>query len=546
MQIDTWSNTYPRPQFIRNSFFNLNTGWTLNNKPINIPFCPQSKASQYDGDIQDNLHYEITFSLPNTFYNSDDRVILHFGAVDQLCTVYLNNHKVGYHEGGYLPFSLDITDYLEDCNNMIVEVIDTLSHDYPYGKQRKDRGGMWYTPVSGIWQTVWLEAIPKENINNIKITPTLNSIHLEVDTNASEYTITIPLQSHIFKKTYHDKSIDIVFSEEDIHLWDTTSPYLYTLYIDTDKDHIESYFALRTISINHKNQVCLNNKPIFLNGVLDQGYFMDGIYLPDTPKGYIDDVCNMQDLGFNTLRKHIKIEPDIFYYICDKYGMLVMQDMVNNGGYNFFFDTALPNIGLTYRPDTIGGNKKQKDIFIKHCKDILALLYNHPSIVAYTIFNEGWGQFEADKVYSILKPLDPNRLFDATSGWFQQKLSDFDSLHVYFKTKELKTKKDKPIYLSECGGYTRLIEDHVFDKNKTYGYGKADSEDTLTSMIENLYEKMILNSIKNGLCGSVYTQLSDVEDEINGLYTYDRKVCKVNKERMVNLAIRINQIMNGE
>lgn len=545
MQIDTWSNTYPRPQFIRNSYYNLNEGWTLNNNPIHIPFCPQSQLSGYNNVISEHLHYEVTFSLPKNFYKDNDRVFIHFGAVDQICTVYINSHKAGYHEGGYLPFSLDITDYLEDSNRLAVDVIDTLSHDYPYGKQRKDRGGMWYTPVSGIWQTVWLEAIPFNSIHSIRITPSLSSIHLDIDTDADEYKVIIPLENKTYEKSYKEKSIDIFFDEEDIHLWTPLSPYLYTFYIETDTDQIESYFALRTISIIN-NKVCLNNIPIFMNGVLDQGYFMNGIYLPDSPKGYIDDICNMQELGFNTLRKHIKIEPDIFYYICDKYGMLVMQDMVNNGRYNFFFDTALPNIGLKWRPDTFSSNKRVKDIFINHSKETLELLYNHPCIIAYTIFNEGWGQFEADRVYSLLKSLDSTRLFDATSGWFLQKLSDFDSLHVYFKIKELKTKKNKPIYLSECGGYTRLIEEHVFDKKKTYGYGKADSEETLTSMIENLYEKMIFNSIKNGLCGCVYTQLSDVEDEINGLYTYDRQVCKVNKERMQNIALKINHLMERE
>lgn len=543
MTIDTWSNTYPRPQFIRNSFFNLDSHWLLNNKPIHIPFAPEAKLSHYQGKINEHLHYENIFTLPDHFYKDNDRVILNFGAVDQICTVYLNDKKIGSHEGGYLPFSLDITDVIKEENTLVIDVIDTLSHDYPYGKQRKDRGGMWYTPVSGIWQSVWIEAIPKLSIDKIKITPSLNSIHLKVDTKADEYKITIPLDNKTFENIYNEKEIDIVFDDEDIHLWSPESPYLYPLIIETKEDKIESYFALRTITINNKNQVCLNNKPIFMNGVLDQGYFMDGLFLPETPKGFIDDVLNMKELGFNTLRKHIKIEPEIFYYICDKHGMLIMQDMVNNGGYNFFFDTALPNIGLVKRPDTFGGNQKQKDIFIKHSIDTLEHLYNHPSIIAYTIFNEGWGQFESDKVYTLLKPKDPTRLFDSTSGWFQQKLNDFDSLHVYFKTKELKTKKNKPIYLSECGGYTRLIEGHVFDLEKTYGYGKADSEEALTKMIEDLYENMILNSIKNGLCGSVYTQVSDIEDEINGLYTYDRKVCKVNKERMQRLALRINELM---
>lgn len=538
----TWHEEYPRPMLKRESYYSLNGEWTLNNNHIIVPFPPQSKLSQYENKVQDQLHYHKSFALPKNFYKENEKVILHLGAVDQTCKVYINNTLLGANEGGYLPFHFDITEYLKDENELVVTAMDTLNHDYPYGKQRKDRGGMWYTPVSGIWQSVWLEAVPSHSIDHIKISPTLNSVHLDIATDANEYTITIPLKTKEFKQTYHTKSIDIVFDEEDIELWSPENPYLYHFTIDTDTDHVESYFALREIKIEGKN-LYLNNKKIFLHGVLDQGYFEDGIFLPESPQEYENDVLRMKELGLNFLRKHIKIEPETFYYACDKHGMLVMQDMVNNGGYNYIFDTVLPNIGLVYRKDKDKSTPIQREIFEEHMKKTLKHLYNHPCIIAYTIFNEGWGQFNSDDMYDICKSLDSSRFYDSTSGWFHQKKNDVDSLHVYFKTKPLKTKMNKPIFLSECGGYTRLIEDHVFNKDATYGYGTTHSEKELTEKIEKLYKEMVYTSIPNGLCGCVYTQLSDVEDEINGLYTYDRKVCKVNKEKMLEIKNKIESLL---
>ena len=306
---NTWSEEYPRPMLKRNSFYSLNGEWTLNNNPIIIPFPPQSKLSRYNKEVQDQLHYHKTFTLPQNFHKENERVILHLGAVDQTCKVYINNTLLGSNEGGYLPFHYDITDYLKEENEVVVTAMDTLNHDYPYGKQRKDRGGMWYTPVSGIWQSIWLESVPQNSINHIKITPTLDSVHLDIDTNAKEYTITLPLKTKVFKQTYNTNTIDIHIDEEDIELWSPQNPYLYHFCIDTNSDHVESYFALREIKIEGKN-LYLNNKKIFLHGVLDQGYYQDGIYLPESPKEFEYDVLKMKELGLNFLRKHIKIARD--------------------------------------------------------------------------------------------------------------------------------------------------------------------------------------------------------------------------------------------
>ncbi len=538
---ENWQELYPRPMLKRQSFLNLNGEWKLNTTPIFIPFPPQSSLSQYHQEVQDHLTYIKEFQLPEHFSSQNNHILLHFGAVDQIADVYLNNQYLGNHTGGYLPFSFDITNFLQDDMNTIrVEVVDTLSHTYPYGKQRKKRGGMWYTPVSGIWQTVWIEAIPQQAIHNIKITPSLSSIHIDIDSDASQFYISIPLENKIFQQTYTSKEIDIDLSHEteSLHLWTPDNPYLYTIIIKTDTDCIESYFALRTIEIKNR-KIYLNHSPIFLHGVLDQGYFNDGIFLPEKPQEFIADILKMKELGFNIIRKHIKIEPEIFYYACDKYGMLVMQDMVNNGNYNWFLDTALPNKGILYRPDKFPGQKERKQIFEKHMLETLNHLFNHPCIISYTIFNEGWGQFDADKMYKICKAYDSTRFYDATSGWFHQKESDVDSLHIYFRTKELSTKMNKPLFLSECGGYTRPIQNHLFKEDAHYGYGQTDSEEALTDCIIKLYEDMVLTSIPNGLCGCIYTQLSDVEDEINGLYTYDRQICKVNKKRMMNISQKI-------
>ncbi len=536
--IKDWMQYYPRPQLKRNSFFPLNGEWLLNYYPIIVPFPPQAQLSRYQNDVSEHLHYQKTFQLPKHFVKSHHHVILHFGAVDQIAKVYLNHHYIGEHYGGYLPFAFDITQNINEKENLLeVDVIDTLSHDYPYGKQRKKRGGMWYTPVSGIWQSVWIEVVPNQNIENITITPSLTGIHLKVDTQSPQYRITIPIDEGQFQQTYQEKEIDIDLSKEtsQLHLWTPEKPYLYSLIIETEHDRIESYFALRTIEIKN-NQIYLNQKPIFFNGVLDQGYFHDGLYIPKKPQGYIEDVFKMKELGFNTLRKHIKIEPEIFYYACDKYGILVIQDMVNNGSYHWLFDTALPNIGFKFRPDYFSGRSHQRKIFQKHMQDTLNHLYNHPCIIAYTIFNEGWGQFQADKMYQLAKEIDPTRFYDATSGWFHQKKSDVDSQHVYFYPKKLSTHQKRPLLLSECGGYTRVISDHLFQQDAHYGYGQTNSEEELTNKIIELYEKMVIPSLSNGLCGCIYTQLSDVEDEINGLYTFDRKICKVDKVRIKALS----------
>ena len=570
---------YPRPQMRRDKYCLLNGTWKCNGKEILVPFAPQAPLSGYGKKVDNKLTYEKEFFVPEDF--TKERILLHFGAVDQIATVYLNGEKLGSHEGGYLPFSFDITKAVKrkEKNQLIVEVTDTLCKDYPYGKQTKKRGGMWYTPVSGIWQTVWMEEVSDSYIEKIILTPDLKGVDMEVVINGacednhsslgeacgkavdkeavvhngiSGFDVTIEIEpgnviTRHFSGNKGRLEIDGIIDEKgkahEAKLWTTDTPHLYSITITCGKDRVDSYVALRTIAIENQNginRVVLNGKPIFMHAVLDQGYFCDGLFLPAKAVEYEKDILRMKELGYNMLRKHIKIEPEAFYYACDGLGMLVMQDMINNGGYNFVFDTALPTFGFKKKNDAKGKIEgKQKEFFKQHTKETIEHLYNHPSVIAYTIFNEGWGQFNSDEMYDYVKQLDPTRLADSTSGWFAQKKNDFDSEHIYFKVIPLEP-KERPLFVSECGGYTMVVDGHYYSKYAQYGYGASDTKEALTKDILYMYENMILPYIQEGVCGCVYTQLSDVEDEINGLYTYDRKVCKVVKEEMLAMAEKLH------
>ena len=535
---------YPRPQMRRDSWMSLNGMWKLDGEDIRVPFPPQSKLSGYEKKIKDSFTYEKTFTLSEDVCG--ERILLHFGAVDQIAEVILNGKSLGVHEGGYLAFSYDVTECIKRVGENIlqVKVTDKLSLEYPYGKQCKKRGGMWYTPVSGIWKSVWLETVPDKYMERIKLTPDLNGVDVEVFGNVSGFEVFVKMpEGMVLEKTFEGNKGRIEIPKEAVLFWTPDVPHLYEMTVIAGKDKVETYFALRTIEIKKMdgvNRVCLNGEPIFLHGVLDQGYFPEGIYLPAEEAEYDKDILRMKELGINLLRKHIKVEPDYFYYACDKLGMLVMQDMVNNGPYSFIKDTALPTVGFKKRGDKTGLSGKRKEIFIKHVEDTIEQVYNFPSVVAYTIFNEGWGQFESDHMYDHVKSLDNTRLADSTSGWFAQNKNDFDSEHIYFKAISVEP-KDRPMFMSECGGYSMAVEGHCYSKYNVYGYGGSESAEKLTEDILNLYDVMILPAAPKGMCGCIYTQLSDVEDEINGLYTYDRKVCKVEKDKMADMAKKLQE-----
>lgn len=538
-------NEYPRPSLKRNSFLCLNGEWDFcysvsepneYKEKILVPFPPESQLSGIEREHKDEekLYYRKYFSIPEGFKKK--RVILHLGAVDQICEIFLNGVRLGEHKGGYLPFSFDVTDVISDeTNELKLTATDTVSHIYPYGKQTKKRGGMWYTPVSGIWQTVWLESIPDEAIESLKITQTSSFVTIDVKSDAKHKKLTLLESGEVFE--FDGDSVTIKPSAP--KLWSPEDPYLYYFELETERDKIESYFALREIGIKKINgisRLCLNGKPYLFNGLLDQGYFPDGIFLPATSAGFEDDIKNAKALGFNMLRKHIKIEPEIFYYLCDKLGIVVFQDMVNNSGYSFIRDTALPTIGLKRLPDKfLHSNRISRRVFISHMKATMDYLYNHPSVLYYTVFNEGWGQFTADEVYEEAKKIDSTRIIDATSGWFFQKKSDVDSHHIYFKKLKLKINPERPAVISEFGGYSHRCSGHLFG-NKNYGYKTFGKREDFENAVAKLYLEEALLLVKNGVSALVYTQISDIEDETNGFITYDRRVRKVDAERFKKIS----------
>ena len=565
----SWQD-YPRPQLKRDSYISLCGVWQLSVKKykvkvkqysrfagfareyqtddfeqtelggIMVPYPPESRISGIERPLGENETYLYTrqFTLAEEFIN--DKVLIHFGAVDTNTVVMVNGRLAGVHRGGYLPFSFDITELIVAGENTItVEVEDTLDIELAYGKQRKDRGGMWYTPISGIWQPVWLESVPENHIESIRLTPSLEDIAIEVKGGAEEKTVIISTENGYITKVFSGEKVTIPI--ENPQHWSPEKPYLYNFEIISGKDRVQSYFALRTVTIENvkgQNYICLNGKPYFFHGLLDQGYFADGIYTPFTPAGFVWDIMEMKKLGFNTLRKHIKIEPDLFYYYCDKYGMLVFQDMMNAGKYNYIIDTVLPTIGMkkgvTHKP-----SPRRKEFFEKECRILTDLLYNHPSVVYYTIFNEGWGQYDADRIYKELKEYDPTRIWDATSGWFIEKDSDVDSHHIYFRKIKIKARPSRPLILSEFGGFSWKVPDHSFNLDEEYGYKKFKSGEELTKGLCDMYYGDIVPAIRYGLNGAILTQVSDVEDETNGIATYDRQVVKTDEKSMQDMANKL-------
>ena len=535
---------YPRPQMRRDSYLNLNGFWEFSAGDLyadrfRVPFCPESRLSNISTHFPEGsaLCYRRSFVLPEGFHRG--RVLLHIGAADQIAEVTVNGKFIGRHVGGYEAFSFDITDALTDPAQELFNVLCITCYDdlrdqrHPYGKQTLKRGGMWYTPVSGIWQTVWLESVPENYIQRLNIENRGYGVTISTEP---------PMEGKIIVPELGQFPLGSTITPENPHLWSPEDPYLYEFAVETGEDRVESYFAIRSLEIKEVDgcqRLCLNGKPYFFHGLLDQGYWPDGLLTPTAPECYARDILAMKALGFNTLRKHIKVEPEEFYYQCDKLGMVVFQDMVNNGDYRFLRDTALPTIGIQKLDDRkLHRDEATRKAFLEGMESTVRQLKNHPSICYWTIFNEGWGQFDSDNVYEQLKKLDDTRFIDATSGWFRREKTDVDSRHVYFKPIRL-TAGDKPLVLSEFGGFTYKAEGHVFNQDKSYGYGACETVDALQDKVEKLYLEQVVPAYEKGLCAAIYTQVSDVEDEINGLMSYDRKVTKLDPARMQAIAEKL-------
>lgn len=543
---------YPRPSMVRNSYLSLNGEWgfAITDSPTNeeyderilVPFPPESTLSGIGRTVGRGkyMHYYKRVRLPESYIR--DRLLLHIGAIDQEAWIYVGDELVSECCGGYLPIEVDITSHARSgVIDIHIVCRDSLDKIYPYGKQTDKRGGMWYTPVSGIWQSVWLESVPDEYIRKLKFTNIDGGVHLEVfGIDGGEVILD---NGDVISFT--GGGVDI--RPENPHLWSPEDPYIYPIRVRGGEDEVESYFAIRSIDIRNidgTERICLNGEPYVFNGLLDQGYYPDGLFLPATKDGWLDDIRMAKSLGFNMLRKHIKIEPEIFYYLCDTEGIAVFQDMVNNSGYSFIRDTALPTLGLQRLGDKyLHRNRRSREIFKNTMLATSELLYNHPSVVYYTIFNEGWGQFSADEMYELLKAREPERIIDATSGWFRRKKSDVDSRHIYFKPLKPKRLDGRPLVISEFGGYSYRVEGHLFGK-KNYGYRifktKAEFEDAIAA----LYEGEVLPLVMRGASAFVYTQVSDVEDETNGFITYDRRVLKADAERLAPIISRCSGKVN--
>ena len=504
---------YPRPQMVRDSYLNLNGEWQMNAAAITVPFCPESLLSGVHENIPNGaqMSYTKRFSVPEGFIR--DRVLLNIGAADQTAEIYVNGAFAGRHQGGYDSFSVDVTGKVVTGDNVLqIVVTDDLNNGvFPYGKQRHKRGGMWYTPVSGIWQTVWLESVPEMYIRRLIITSDAVSAKIQAD--VGEGVIV----------TLGD------YTPEEPHLWSPEDPYLYHVKVRFMDDEVETYYALRTLEIRTEDGVprlCLNGRPYFFNGVLDQGYYSDGLFTPASPACYEDDILAMKELGYNTLRKHVKVEPELWYYACDRLGMAVFQDMVNNSDYKYLRDSVLPNAGAKRKLDAdMHDDPGSRAVFKESMKKTVEQLGNHPSVVLWTIFNEGWGQFASTEMYTYLQGLDRSRFISSASGWFKGGRSDVDDDHWYFGSYRTKT-EEKPVILSEFGGYSCRVPGHIWNDGKEYGYKKFRDLNEWNAAIDGLYAGDIDKARAAGLSAAIYTQLSDVEDETNGILTYDRKVNK--------------------
>ena len=564
---------YPRPQLVRNYWQCLNGkfDFTVTSKTeeiprdfdseIIVPFAPETYLSGIERTVEPDeyIWYRKKFILDDCFEGK--RTILHFEAVDWRCMVYVNEKPVGTHQGGYLPFSFDITEYLrEGFNELIVRVFDPTETGWQdRGKQVRKSTGFWYTATSGIWQTVWLEPVAENHIKNLKLTPDLDSSEIRIETEIS-YGEETNLRAIIKEgdnivfagKIEKDKTVKL----KNVRTWSPEDPFLYDIVIalcDEDEkilDVVSSYFGMRKFSIGYDDKAVprlyLNNKPYFQTGLLDQGYWPDGGMTPPCDEAMIFDIREMKKLGFNMLRKHIKVEPRRWYYHCDRLGMIVWQDMVCGAKkIDMFFVGVLPNLFIRSVSDK---HYKWFGVDNEECRtehensvyETIDHLYNCTSIGCWVPFNESWGQFDAKRIGETVKEYDPTRIVDHASGWHDQKGPELKSVHQYILPFIPPRGDGRPLVLSEFGGYSRIIENHVWNRAKSFGYVMFKTKESLTKAYKRLFEKQIIPNIRRGLSATVYTQVSDVEFEVNGIYTYDRELLKIDADtiREINAKLK--------
>ena len=539
---------YPRPQLRRNSYLNLNGRWEYAitdsgaeperyDGTILVPFSPESALSGVQRALlaHQTLWYRRELPLWDGFVPDGGRLLIHFGAVDQEAVVTLNGVEVCRHTGGYTSFSADLTDALSQRNILVVRVRDDTDGSFhSRGKQKTKRGGIWYTPQSGIWQTVWLEAVPARHVSGLRIVPFPASAEVELCVECAE---SLPCEVSLLGWTHAlTANAPTRLPMPDYRPWSPEDPYLYEFSVTLGEDRVDSYFGMRFISVQSDSQgvkrLYLNGKPYFHNGLLDQGYWPDGLYTAPSDEAMIFDIQTAKNLGYNMLRKHIKLEPLRWYYHCDRLGMLVWQDMVNGGGKYRFATISTPLITGVHRKDTnhrafAREAAQGRAEYLREMEETIRQLGNAPSIVLWVPFNEGWGQFDSGDVCNRLRALDPTRVIDHASGWHDQGIGELKSLHVYFMPYRFKPdKKGRAVVLSEFGGYNLREAGHCYS-DTDFGYKKLPGRAALWAAYARLFEREILPTIARGLSAAVYTQLTDVEDELNGVMTYDRRIIKL-------------------
>lgn len=551
---------YPRPQLRRNSYLNLNGIWEYAitktaEKPaamqgeIVVPFSPETPLSGVGHILQPDeyLWYRRSVTLPEGFFRGG-RLLLHFGAVDQCCTVWVNGQEASSHTGGYLPFALDVTELIEgDAFTLELRVTDpTDTGSLSRGKQRLKNTGIWYTPQSGIWQTVWMECVPENYLRSLRITPKPeeNAVHIRLEADdPAMAAVTICRDGGIIAEGQTDENGEstLTIPAEELRLWSPEDPFLYDAAINlTGGDKVESYFGMRAFGIGKDEKglprLLLNGKPYFQNGLLDQGYWSDGYYTAPSDEALIHDIAEMKRLGFNMLRKHIKVEPLRWYYHCDRLGMLVWQDMMNGGeSYSPLSIYVFSNLGLRVKDDRYRyfsrSDEAGRTHYYEELGQMIDLLYNTVSLALWVPFNEGWGQFDALKAAEFIRKRDDTRPIDHASGWYDQGGGDIKSIHWYFRPYHHKQppKEQRPICLTEYGGYNCAVPGHCWGEGAEFGYKKIADPAEFNRAFQKLMEEQIIPAKERGLAAAVYTQVSDVEGERNGLLTYDRKVCKANE-----------------
>lgn len=548
---------YPRPQMVRDNYTILNGLYNYaftdsSQMPvcydgeILVPFSPETEMSGVGRQLQPNeyLWYERNFTLENI--PNGKRLLLHFGACDERCRVYVNGEQVGSHSGGYQAFCFDITAYCKEGENKlqicVKDVSDTSYHGR--GKQMLKNGGMFYTAQSGIWQTVWYEWVPEIYVQSMHIIPRFDedSVEIELFTNEENGSF-LPYKVYIFDRgqLISEMSVEdghkMILPIPNKKVWSPVSPFLYEVTITYGEDCIKSYFGMRHFSVEKDKdgipRLCLNHVPYFQNGILDQGYWPESLLTPISDEAMINDIQEAKARGFNMIRKHCKIEPMRWYYHCDRLGMLVWQDMINGGeNYNLLKTTYIPTVikKIQKLKDSkysfhSRANAKGRMEWKKECLETIEQLYNCTSICTWVLFNEGWGQFDAEENTQMVLEKDNTRIIDAHSGWFDQGAGDMRSVHIYFFELAVEKGLKKPFVISEYGGLAYGIKEHSYSED-IYGYANYENAADFKKAYKEMMGK-IQKLQREGLAAAVYTQLTDIEEEVNGLLTYDRKIAKL-------------------